>query len=161
MALEIVGPGIDEFILTRLVAWGIQSLTDIQTKAVAAGVANGQSMIVSAPTSSGKTLVGELAILSAIRSGARAVYLVSHKALADQKYVDFSSRYGEQSTDSIASVGLSTGDRSEGDISAQINVATYEKAFSLILSGQLRLQETVVIADELQIIGDATRRTRN
>jgi helicase len=117
-------------------------LTDVQVCALKAGVADGRSMIVSAPTSSGKTLVGEIAILTALRNGERAIYLVSHKALADQKYLDFVSRFGELASEPIASVGLNTGDRAEGDVDAQLMVATYEKALGLTLTGQLGLNPT-------------------
>jgi helicase len=154
---DLSGPGIDEFVLKHLADWHIETLTDIQSKAVQSGVAAGNSMIVSAPTSSGKTLIGEIAILSALRSGSRAIYLVSHRALADQKYVDFVARFGERSADPLASVGLDTGDRSEGDIDAQLVVATYEKAFGLILTGQLKPENALVVADELQILGDPSR----
>jgi helicase len=99
---NLSGPGIDEFVLGHLADWHIEALTDIQSKAVQAGIAAGHSMIVSAPTSSGKTLIGEIAILSALRSGSRAIYLVSHRALADQKYVDFVSRFGEGSSPTFA-----------------------------------------------------------
>jgi helicase len=147
---NLSGPGIDQFFLGRLADWGIEALTDIQSKAVQAGVADGNSMIASAPTSSGKTLIGEIAILQALRTGSRAIYLVSHKALADQKYVDFLSKFGEHAANPLASVALNTGDRSEGEIGAQLVVATYEKALGLILTGQLRPQNTLVVADELQ-----------
>lgn len=154
---NLSGPGVDKFVRGHLADWRIEALTDIQSKAVQAGIAAGNNMIVSAPTSSGKTLIGEIAILSALRSGVRAIYLVSHKALADQKYVDFVSRFGEGAADPLASVGLDTGDRSEGEIDAQLVVATYEKAFGLILTGQLRQENALVVADELQILGDSTR----
>ncbi len=154
---NIVGNGIDDFIKETLVRWNIQELTDIQSRAVDAGVALGKSMIVSAPTSSGKTLIGELAALAGLRNGKRIIYLVSHKALADQKYLDFCQRFGEDAQISLASVGLSTGDREEGDVDAQFIVATYEKALGLLLAGQLRPSEAVVIADELQIIREEGR----
>lgn len=145
------------WLVDYLRTWGISTLTNVQQLAIQAGVAVGQSMIVSAPTSSGKTLVGEVAALSALRDGIRVIYLVSHKALADQKYLDFVSRFGEQSPRPIASVGLSTGDRDEGNVDARLMVATYEKALGLILSGQLKPANALVIADELQILGDVTR----
>ncbi|MDA8259276.1 MAG: DEAD/DEAH box helicase [Betaproteobacteria bacterium] len=129
----------------------------MQQRAIAAGAAAGRSLIVSAPTSSGKTLVGEIAVLCALRSGVRAVYLVSHKALADQKYLDFVARFGEGAAEPIGSVGLNTGDRTEGDIDAQLMVATYEKALGLFLSGQLRPNNALVVADELQILGEPGR----
>ena len=154
---ELQGPGIDAWLLERLRSWGIASLTDVQQRALAAGAAAGRSLVVSAPTSSGKTLVGEVAVLCALRAGVRAIYLVSHKALADQKYLDFVARFGEGAAQPLGSVGLNTGDRTEGDIDAQLMVATYEKALGLFLSGQLRPNNALVVADELQILGEPGR----
>ncbi len=141
----------------QLQTWGISTLTDVQQRALLAGVADGRSLIVSAPTSSGKTLIGEVAVLCALRAGLRAIYLVSHKALADQKFLDFVARFGEGAAEPIGSVGLNTGDRAEGDIDPQLMVATYEKALGLFLSGQLRPNNALVVADELQILGDPGR----
>ncbi|MGH9436744.1 MAG: DEAD/DEAH box helicase [Terriglobia bacterium] len=151
------GPGVADWLIERLQSWGISTLTDVQVKALVGGIADGRSMIVSAPTSSGKTLVGEIAALSALREGVRTIYLVSHKALADQKYLDFLTRFGEGVNSPIASVGLNTGDREEGDIDAQMMVATYEKALGLVLAGQLNASSALVVADELQILGDPGR----
>ncbi|PLZ00058.1 hypothetical protein CY652_22970 [Burkholderia sp. WAC0059] len=156
-ASDLEGPGIDAWLLQRLQSWGIESLTDVQQRALAAGAAAGCSLVVSAPTSSGKTLVGEIAVLCALRSGVRAIYLVSHKALADQKYLDFVARFGEGAADPIGSVGLNTGDRTEGEIDAQLMVATYEKALGLFLGGQLRPNNALVVADELQILAEPGR----
>lgn len=154
---EAQGPGVDAWLLQRLQNWGIDWLTDVQQRALAAGAADGRSLVVSAPTSSGKTLVGEIAVLCALRAGVRAIYLVSHKALADQKYLDFVARFGEGAVEPIGSVGLNTGDRTEGDVDAQLMVATYEKALGLFLSGQLRPNSALVVADELQILGEHGR----
>jgi helicase len=147
----------DEWISGRLKEWGIEALTDIQSKAVQAGLLDGESLVVSAPTSSGKTLIAEIASLVALKSNLRVLYLVSHRALADQKYSDFEARFGSKSAKPISTVGLSTGDRSEGDVDAQIRVATYEKAIGLIMVGQVYPENTVVIADELQILCDPSR----
>jgi helicase len=155
--VDVTGPGVGPWLTDRLQAWGITTLTDVQVLALRAGIANGRSMIVSAPTSSGKTLVGEIALLFALRGGIRVIYLVSHKALADQKYLDFEARFGERAAEPIASVGLNTGDRAEGDIDARLMVATYEKALGLILSGQLDPNNALIVADELQILGDPSR----
>lgn len=92
---SITAKGFDGFVKETQASWNIQTLTDIQQRAVEAGVLEGQSMIVSAPTSSGKTLVSELAALAGLRNGKRIVYLVSHKALADQKYQDLRWRFGK------------------------------------------------------------------
>lgn len=149
--------GLDEWAIARIRSWGIVAFTDVQAKALKAGVASGRSAIVSAPTSSGKTLVGELAVLAAARAQHRIVYLVPHKALADQKYLDFQARFGETSSEPLVMVGLSTGDREEGDVEARLLVATYEKALGLALTDQLDLENALIVCDELQIIGEKGR----
>lgn len=154
---DIEGPGVDEALIEQLGRWEIETLTEVQVLALHAGIADGKSVIVSSPTSSGKTLAGEIAIFTALRNGSRAIYLVSHKALADQKYLDFSHRFGESAPAPIASVGLSTGDRDEGDVDAALMVATYEKALGLILSGQLNPANALIVADELQILCEPGR----
>ena len=155
--IDAHGPGVTAELVARLQSWGITTLTDIQTRALAAGAADGRSLVISAPTSSGKTLVGEIALYCALRVGLRAIYLVSHKALADQKYLDFVAKFGEGASEPIASVGLNTGDRAEGEIDAQLIVATYEKALGMLLIGQLRPNDAVIVADELQILGEPGR----
>jgi helicase len=154
---EFNTPRLSAQLLARLQSWDIHRLTDIQRLALEAGVAGGKSLVVCAPTSSGKTLVGEIAIYSALQRRCKCLYLVSHKALADQKYVDFEQRFGSGSSEPLASVGLSTGDREEGDVSPQIMVATYEKGLSLLLSGQLDTNALLVVADELQIMAEEGR----
>lgn len=154
---DIKALGVDKHLIEKLYSWGIKTLTKIQALAIEAGVANGQSMIISAPTSSGKTLIGEIAVFSALSQGMRALYLVSHKALADQKYKDFLGRFGETAIRPITAISLNTGDRTEGDIDAQLVIATYEKALGLFVSGQIKVDNTLVVADELQIIGESGR----
>ncbi|HEX7333209.1 MAG TPA: DEAD/DEAH box helicase [Pyrinomonadaceae bacterium] len=149
-------PKINERLVSCLRDWGIESLTDVQAQAIDADVALGASAIVCAPTSSGKTLIGELALASALASGLDALYLVSHKALADQKFADFIKKFsGGQWTN--VTIGISTGDREEGDVNARLLISTYEKALGLLLAGRLKISKTVVIADELQILGEDTR----
>jgi len=154
---DIKAPGVDEWLISKLRAFGFTFLTEIQQFALSAGVADGASLIVGAPTSTWKTLVGEIAVLCALRGGKKAIYLVSHKALADQKYDEFNKRLGEMADAPMASVGISTGDREEGDYEPRLLITTYEKALGLVLAGQLDPREAVVIADELQILGDPNR----
>ena len=86
---ELEAPGLNDELKAKIKSWGIEKFTGIQEVALNSGVAVGNSLVVSAPTSSGKTLVGEIAILVALSNQKRCIYLVSHKALADQKYIDF------------------------------------------------------------------------
>lgn len=149
---ELTAPGWTDALAETLRGWGVRRFTGIQWRALYAGLADGRSMIACAPTSSGKTLVGEIAILAGLERGDRCLYLVSHRALADQKYADFQGRLSD-----TVSVGLSTGDREEGDVAARLLIATYEKALAMLLSGQIEIAASVIVADELQIIAEPGR----
>lgn len=150
-------PRLSQLLVSCLSEWGITTLTEVQELAVAADVSMGASAIVCAPTSSGKTLVGELALANALSNGLDALYLVSHKALAEQKYSDFTDRFSTGSWAQDVTVGISTGDREEGDVNCRLLISTYEKALGLLLSGRLKPSKTVVIADELQLLGEVGR----
>lgn len=59
----------------------------VQIKALEQGLLTARrNLIVSAPTNAGKSLVGTLALLDAVRSGKRAVLLKPLRALAQEKY---------------------------------------------------------------------------
>ena len=66
----------------------------------------GASVVVAAPTGSGKTVVAEAAIASAVAAGKRAAYTTPIKALSNQKFAEFREQYG------VDGVGLLTGDNS-------------------------------------------------
>lgn len=78
-------------------------LDEFQRQAIAALNAN-RSVVVCAPTGSGKTLIGEYAIYRALSRGKRVFYTTPLKALSNQKLRDFRDRFG------VDLVGLLTGD---------------------------------------------------
>src|SRR2546428_302928 len=78
-------------------------LDDFQVEACRA-IAAGQSVIVSAPTGAGKTLVAEFAIQAALETGKRIAYTTPLKALSNQKFGDFTRAFGADA------VGILTGD---------------------------------------------------
>ena len=80
-------------------------LDDFQQEAIAALQA-GKSVVVCAPTGSGKTLIGEYAIYRALSRGKRVFYTTPLKALSNQKLRDFRHEFGPDM------VGLLTGDMS-------------------------------------------------
>jgi len=80
-------------------------LDEFQLSAIAALNA-GRSVVVCAPTGSGKTLIGEYAIYHALSRGRRVFYTTPLKALSNQKLRDFRERFGADM------VGLLTGDAS-------------------------------------------------
>ncbi|MEB3198265.1 MAG: DEAD/DEAH box helicase [Candidatus Sericytochromatia bacterium] len=77
-------------------------LDDFQREAMEALLA-GRSVLVSAPTGSGKTIVAEFAIFLARSQGRRCIYTTPLKALSNQKYRDLRRDLGDD-------VGLVTGD---------------------------------------------------
>src|SRR5437588_12467937 len=66
----------------------------------------GRSVLVAAPTGSGKTVVAEYAVAKALAEGGKAFYTTPLKALSNQKYGDLVRRHGPER------VGLLTGDNS-------------------------------------------------
>src|SRR5215510_6724602 len=78
-------------------------LDDFQVEACRA-ISAGQSVIVSAPTGAGKTLVAEFAIQAALETGKRIAYTTPLKALSNQKFGDFTRAFGSDV------VGILTGD---------------------------------------------------
>lgn len=78
-------------------------LDEFQNKAIFA-LEEGKSVLVAAPTGSGKTIVARFAIERAISEKKRTFYTTPLKALSNQKYLEFCGLYGAES------VGLLTGD---------------------------------------------------
>src|SRR5690606_9842437 len=66
----------------------------------------GRSVLVAAPTGSGKTVDAEHAVAEALAMGRRAFYTTPIKALSNKKFRDFVARHGADN------VGLLTGDNS-------------------------------------------------
>lgn len=143
-------------------------LTDIQSAALEHGLAHGTSTLIVSPTSTGKTLIAEWAIANGIEAQCQTVYLVTHRALAKQKFRDFQQRFQQNFLDNNPrSIVLATGDEvidGEGEspadpLAASILVATYEKYLALLSSTGIptNMLNTVVVCDEIQLIGDENR----
>jgi len=73
--------------------YGADLLPVQETAFVENNLFDGTNMVVSAPTSSGKTLIGEVAALHHIEHDRRALVLVPTKALAYEKYEHFQRLY--------------------------------------------------------------------
>ena len=108
-------------------------------------------VLVSAPTSSGKTIVAEYAIFRALRDGGKVLYTTPLKALSNQKYHDFVRAYGE------GTVGLVTGENTIND-DAPVVVMTTEILRNLIYEDPARLDLVrYVVLDEVHYIDDFPR----
>jgi superfamily II RNA helicase len=125
-------------------------LDDFQLRAISA-ILDGKSVIVSAPTGSGKTLVAEFAIHAALHRGRRIAYTTPLKALSNQKYADFGRQWGAEN------VGILTGDVKVNP-RAPVVVRTTESLRNMFYSGGLPGLDTVVL-DECHYMGDEGRGT--
>ena len=132
------------------------SLSPIQVKAIGAGLLNSKTMLVCAPTASGKTLVGAMALVNILGKG-KGMYVVPLKALGSEKFREFK----ELLLDTPYKVALSTGDV-EGDENylsrADILILTSEKLDSLLRDRHEWLSEVkVVVVDEIHLLQDQSR----
>jgi len=128
------------------------TLDPFQEKAVAA-IERGESLIVAAPTGCGKTLIAEYAVDVSLRQKKKAVYTAPVKALSNQKYRDFRSRFGEEM------VGIQTGDVTINP-DAPLLIMTTEIFRNLILENSGRLADIYyVIFDEIHYLDDPERGT--
>ncbi len=111
---------------------------------------DGQHVIVAAPTGSGKTVVAEYGVETALRDGKRAFYTAPIKALSNQKYRDLVAVHGDER------VGLLTGDNSiNGD--AAIVVMTTEVLRNMIYGGRDLTDLAIVVLDEVHFLQDTYR----
>lgn len=143
-------------------AWAasIPALNQLQVDAINDyGLLDGNNMVVTAPTSSGKTMIGELAALQSALQRRRSVFLLPMRALVNDKYEQFSKVYGPAGLRTIRATGEHSDDipdllRGQFDLA----LLTYE-TFSAIALGNphmLDLAATVVV-DEAQTLTDRSR----
>jgi superfamily II RNA helicase len=130
-------------------------LDDFQVQAAQA-LSEGSSVVVCAPTGSGKTIVAEFAAMSAIALGKKLFYTTPLKALSNQKFYDLRKSLGE------ANVGLLTGDISINR-DARVVVMTTEIFRNLLYGGRddSTLLDSLgyVVLDECHYMNDAERGT--
>lgn len=154
---DLVHFGTNPDVVAKLKHSGLQLLTETQEQSVNAGLCKGENLVISAPTSSGKTTIAEIAAIEGALRGTKTVYLVTHRAPAEEKYLRFTTEYANES-DKWFDISISTGDHTEGDWTNGILIATYEKYLSLLTASEAyAIGGKVVVADEIQIIGDPTR----
>lgn len=111
----------------------------------------GSSVVVSAPTGAGKTVVAEYAVERARRQGKKAFYTTPLKALSNQKFGELRARYG------VDDVGLLTGDVSHRG-GAPVVVMTTEVLRNMLFAGSRLLDGLgLVVLDEVHYLQDPYR----
>ncbi|KAF7850403.1 hypothetical protein BT93_L5536 [Corymbia citriodora subsp. variegata] len=119
----------------------------------------GSSVVVSAPTSSGKTLIAEAAAVATVARGRRLFYTTPLKALSNQKFREFRETFGDNY------VGLLTGD-SAVNKDAQVLIMTTEILRNMLYqsigkasSGSGLFQVDAIVLDEVHYLSDISRGT--
>lgn len=137
-------------------------IDQFQLEAIA-HLAQGQSVLVAAPTGTGKTLVAEFAIWQAQQRQQRVIYTTPLKALSNQKYRDLRDLYGYDN------VGLVTGDIVEHSRASIVIMTTEVYRNMLLEEGGDRLTSDddfvpssladvgFVVFDELHYLSDVGR----
>ncbi|ANB11452.1 ATP-dependent RNA helicase MTR4 [Sugiyamaella lignohabitans] len=114
-----------------------------------ASIDRGESVLVSAHTSAGKTVVAEYAIAQSLRAKQRVIYTSPIKALSNQKYRELLKEFGD--------VGLMTGDVTINP-EASCLVMTTEILRSMLYRGSEVMREVAwVIFDEIHYMRDKER----
>ena len=131
-------------------------LDSFQKEAILA-INSGKSVVLTAPTGSGKTLIGEFAIYRALSHSSRVFYTTPLKALSNQKFRDFAMQFGKDK------VGLLTGDISINRDSPILVMTT--EIFRNMLYGEFEEADDPfanlesVILDECHYMNDPQRGT--
>ncbi len=126
-------------------------LDDFQRTALAS-FERGDSVMVAAPTGSGKTVVAEYGIYASFRTTGRVLYTAPIKALSNQKFRDLRAVYGDD-------IGLLTGDISENR-DARVIVMTTEILRNMLLQSPWELDDVeCIIFDEVHYLADPDRGT--
>ncbi len=148
-----------DIIIKGLKDKGVVSFTPPQLEALRSGLLDCYNIVVSAPTASGKTLIGEIALINAVLRGFKGIYTSPLKALAYEKFNEFRmwEKYGIK-------IAISMGDYEVTDEELarlenyDIIVSTYERLDSIMRRKPVWLKKVgVLVIDELHMISDENR----
>jgi len=130
MLVEDVKDRIPEDLLNVL-AKDVTEFRPAQNKAIEAGLLDGKNLLVCTPTASGKTLVGEIALVKGIMEGkGKGIYVVPLRALAVEKYKAFKEKYA-----GLLRIALTIGDMDSTEsrlADYDLIICTSEKIDSLL-----------------------------
>jgi helicase len=142
-------------------AWAgnVPRLNQLQLDAINEfGILRGEHVVASAPTSSGKTMLGELAAVRGALDRRRALFLMPLKALVNDKLRQFQRVYGPFGIRTIEATGET--DDVTPLLRGQYDIAllTYEKFAAIALTNPHVLEQVgTIVIDEVQMIADESR----
>jgi helicase len=135
---------------------GYTQLYPPQEESVRSGLLDGKSLVVASPTASGKTLIAILAAFAKVRVGRKVVYLAPLRALASEKYGEFSELSGLGIRTAISTGDYDLSGESLGK--ADIIVLTNERFDSVMRHNVSWLHSVgLFIADEVHLAGSDSR----
>ena len=138
------------------------SLYPPQELALSKGVMNGNNVLVTTPTSSGKTLIGLMGMINILNMGKKVVYLTPLKALATEKFNEFKiitdlSCFRNRRVN----IGISTGDYdSSGSelVNKDVIILTNEKMDSILRHDSNWIYDVgLFIIDEIHLLTERER----
>ncbi|MFX0089397.1 MAG: DEAD/DEAH box helicase [Promethearchaeota archaeon] len=146
--------GADERIIKALRDEGIEELRPLQIKTIKSGLLRGSSILVTSPSASGKTLVGELAALQMTLTApkAKVIYLTPLRTLAQEKYNEFKRKYTKLGLE------IASGEDNKDFIEpANIIILTFEQFDRFLRENPWWIKSIVTaIIDETYVLGDKT-----
>ncbi|KAB8333631.1 DEAD/DEAH box helicase [Scytonema tolypothrichoides VB-61278] len=153
--------GIPLDVLNRWSARYSSGLNQLQQQAINEGrILDGASLFVVAPTSSGKTFIGELATVRAVAEHRKAVFLVPYKALVNEKFDQFQGLYGDHLDYRVIRCTGDYGDQVAAFMQGKYELAilTYEMFLNIALDKPALLHNLgLVVLDEAHFITDPSR----
>ena len=123
-------------------------------------VLQGGSLVVVAPTSAGKTFIGEMAAIRAIAEGRKVVFLLPYRALVNEKYEDFSALYADRLGLRVIRCSGDYLDQTGAFLKGKFDIAilTFEMFLVLAVGHPPILHRLgLVVLDEAQFIADSHR----
>ena len=110
----------------------------------------GESVLVTVPTGTGKTMMAKAGLMLALRTGRTAVYTTPLRALTEEKYRELCDDFGDEN------VGFATGDYKVNP-EAPLQVVVAEILWNRIYSDQDNMPANIVIMDEGHYFNDPER----
>ncbi|HKO64011.1 MAG TPA: DEAD/DEAH box helicase [Candidatus Nitrosocosmicus sp.] len=151
----------DDRISSYLSFLGYTSLYPPQQLAIEKGLLEDSNILITTPTASGKTLIAILAAIKSLEKNKKVIYLTPLRALAYEKYLEFTSIDKSGIFSRKIRIKISTGDfnTSNADLgSADIIIMTNEKIDSILRHNASWLSNVgLFISDEIHLIGDQDR----